>query len=353
MLPDIAKWVSANPTATPAKFAAKIANDLYAPAYAAKGYVEKIASADQLAAGADFVLNWAVSTEVGYPSATPATVKVYLLKDETVTVPLAITTANLIDANKKATDIKADTKIVHAEVASKDAASKIVYGPEDITKGLVLDKAFIAAHPDLLVRVMFTSKGDQTLMTNSVGILKEGQDTIDQGGTLPDKTLTKAPVSDYVNLNPSLFTALAEGYPYFVEFPLQLAVSFDTGSGSSSETTTAETYKLKASDVVLTGSDGQSKTVAASTSYSISQDSATKDALWTAAPVVFSVSSDQFASFEITVSADANVIAAKDADGGEVTVSGKKVEVLGIEGTYTIILSSDLVASSDGTVSTD
>ncbi|MBR1604352.1 MAG: hypothetical protein IJ667_13060, partial [Synergistaceae bacterium] len=351
MLPDIAKWVADNPTATPAEFFEEFSTkEIYAPAYAAVNYVETFASKDELADG-NFVLNWAVSTDAGYPKATQPPVKAYLLKDESVTIKPELAAASVVDSKNKATSIKPDTRIFRVEVASFDKG-KPVYGPEDVTNGLTIDKAFVEKNPSLLVRVMFTSKGNQDVMTNSVGILKEEQDEEGNGGTLPVGTLKLDPVAGYATANTALFTALAEGYPYFVEFPLQLAVSFDTAGGSG--TTTAETYALKAGSIDLVGSDGKTLTVAANTKYVTNQDTAAKDALWTAAPVVFKVSSDQFASFEITVSTDYAVVAVNDSEGGDVKVDGKKIEVLGIEDIYTVILSADLVASSDAkTISTD
>ncbi|MBQ8693539.1 MAG: hypothetical protein IJ520_10395, partial [Synergistaceae bacterium] len=125
MLPDIAKWVAANPTATPAKLAKKIAEDLYAPSYAAANYVETIASKDKLEEGADFVLNWAVSKDANYPTATPAPVKAYLLKDESVTIKPELAAASVVDSKNKATSIKPDTRIFRVEVASFDKGKPV------------------------------------------------------------------------------------------------------------------------------------------------------------------------------------------------------------------------------------
>ncbi|MBR1602363.1 MAG: hypothetical protein IJ667_02870 [Synergistaceae bacterium] len=350
-------------TATVANVYTAIASDPETYAAAVIDYLTSFLSEDAIKNDTgDMMVNWGDIDEDGtlqqvyYPiahtngavfgklgSSAPTVSSPLVIKAAKGTLPIKMLAATLSGTR----DITIDTKILHAEMASFDTTpkySKYTVAPTDVTNGITVDDE-LAAKKEVLVRVIFLSSGDVG-DDKSVGILTESTTTTD--GVLAAKTLAADALKDY-GVNKGKLAQLQQGYPYLVQFKVQ----FD-GAASGSETTTAETYKLKASDVVLTGSDGPSKTVAASTKYAVSQDSAAKDALWTAAPVVFSVSSDQLASFEITVSADANVISAKASDGGDATITGKKIDFDGIEGTYTIILSSDLVASSDATkVSTD
>ena len=382
--------------------------------------------------------SWPIANSKGvlYGDNEAMKIKATSTKGTETLLPIDILAAKLTDTDK--TDIKSKTIVWHAEMTSYDInktsgkVNKFLVEPTDVTGGITINDELIEKTKEVLVRVIFLASGD-TENDGSVGILTEGDDGLLKTGTLDDTYYDEEALG-----------ALKQGYPYLVQFTLQLAseiadpfekatvkanyvfngastskdievtnksatpftltvdastaVSFNTdavmkdvtvssgsitkdkpytmtapaadadsvdvtfsfvsgektfdyvvkviasGTDSGSEAA-ADKYVLNADDIDLVGSNGVTLTVAAGTTYATSQDTAVKFK-WTSAPVVFNVSSDQLASFEVTVSTDNALVAVTDDEGKDVEFAAKKIDIAGIEGIYTIILSADLVVLS-------